>query len=98
MYNPISRRRSEIESSTARRVGKITNHLNGVFGSDGELLAASYGKIYEYFGMTIDWLVYGRVIFTMYNYLQDILTELPDDFHGKDVTPTVSDLFQVNKI
>ena len=33
----------------------------------------------------------------MYNYLEDIPVETPDDFDGKDVTPVVSDLFQVNK-
>ena len=43
--------------------------------------------------MTVDWSVDGRVIFTMYNYLEDILAEAPDDFDGKNVTPAVSDLF-----
>ena len=43
--------------------------------------------------MTIDWLVDERVIFSIYDYLEDILAESPDDFDGKDVTPTVSGLF-----
>ena len=47
--------------------------------------------------MTIDWYVDGKVIFTMYDYLEDILTEEPDDFDGEDVTPAVSDLFQVDE-
>ena len=33
----------------------------------------------------------------MYNYLEDILAEASDDFDGKDVTPAVSNLFQVNE-
>ena len=33
----------------------------------------------------------------MYNYLEDILAEAPDDFDGEGVTPAVSDLFQVDK-
>ena len=33
----------------------------------------------------------------MYNYLEDILAEAPDDFDNEDVTPTVSDLFCVNE-
>ena len=44
--------------------------------------------------MTIDWSVDGKVIFTMYDYLENILAEAPDDFDEKDVTPAVSDLFQ----
>ena len=47
--------------------------------------------------MTIDWSIDGKVIFTMYNYLEDILAEAPDDFDGEDVTPAVSDLFQVDE-
>ena len=56
-----------------------------------------YGKIHEYLGMTIDWSVDGKVIFTMYNYLEDILAEAQDDFDEEDVTPAVSDLFQVDE-
>ena len=56
--------------------------MNDIFSSEGELLAlvVSYGKIHEYLGMTIDWSVDGKVIFTMYDYLEDILAETPDDF------------------
>ena len=59
-------------------------------------MAASYGKIHEYLGMTIDWTIDGKGMFTMYNYLKDILTEAPADFDVEDVTPVISDLFQVN--
>ena len=34
-----------------------------------------------------------KVIFTMYDYLEDILAEAPNDFDGKDITPIVSNLF-----
>ena len=61
-----------------QELDNIIDHLNGIFGSEGELLAASYGKIHEYLGMTIDWSVDGKVIFTMYDYLEDILAEAPD--------------------
>ena len=47
--------------------------------------------------MTIDWSVDGKVIFTMYDYLGDILAEAPDDFNGEDVTPAVSDHFNVDE-
>ena len=77
-------------------LNKITNQLNEVFGSDEDLLTASYGKIHEYLGMTIDWTTEGKVVFTIYDYLEDILSEVFADFDGKDVTPAVSELFFVN--
>ena len=46
--------------------------------------------------MTIDWSVDGKVIFSIYDYLEDILAEAPDNFDGEDVTPTVSNRFQVD--
>ena len=33
----------------------------------------------------------------MYDYLEDILAEAPDDFDGEDATPAVSNLFQVDE-
>ena len=77
-------------------LNKIIDALNEVFGSDGDLLTASYGKIHEYLGMTIDRTTEGMVVFTMYDYLADILDETPTQFDGEDVTPAVSELFTVN--
>ena len=37
-------------------------------------------------------------MFTMYDYLEDILSEAPTDFDGDDVTPAVSNLFSVDLI
>ena len=76
---------------------KIIDDLNDIFGSDGELLAASYGSVHEYLGMIIDWSDKGRVIFTMYDYLEDILAEALECFDGEHVTPAVNDLFQVDE-
>ena len=74
----------------------IIDQLNGVFGPNDNMLKASYGKIHEYLGMIIDWSTEGKVVFTMYDYLEDILSEAPADFDGEDVTPAVSNLFSVN--
>ena len=68
----------------------MINQLNDVFGGDGDLLVVSYGQIHEYLEMIIDRLVDGRVIFTIYDYLEDILAETPYDFDGNDITPAVS--------
>jgi hypothetical protein len=75
----------------------MVNDLNGIFGQDGTLLEASYGKVHEYLGMTIDYSEENVVKFTMYDYLEDILAESPDDMKGMAVTPAHSKLFQVNQ-
>ena len=47
--------------------------------------------------MSIDWTIEGKFMFTMYNYLKDILAEAPTDLDGEDVTPVISELFQVHE-
>jgi hypothetical protein len=58
---------------------------------------ASYGKVHEYLGMTIDYSEESVVKFTMYDYLEDILAESLDNMKGMAVTPAHSKLFQVNQ-
>ena len=75
----------------------IIDKLDDIFGSDGGKLAASYGYVHEYhLGMTIDLSEVGRVVFTMYDYLEDTIANAPDCFDGEDVTPVISTLFQVD--
>lgn len=52
---------------------KVVKHLNEIFGSDDEELSASYGVIHEYLGMPIDWSQDGKVLFSMFDYLEDSL-------------------------
>jgi hypothetical protein len=47
--------------------------------------------------MTIDYSEENVVKFTMYDYLKDILAELPDDMKGMAVTPVHSKSFQVDQ-
>jgi hypothetical protein len=61
-------------------IKNMVKDLNGIFGQDGTMLEASYGKIHEYLGMTIDYSEENVVKFTMYDYLEDILAE---DDYGK---------------
>jgi hypothetical protein len=74
----------------------IIDQLNAEFGTMKKL-AASYGKIHEYLGMTIDYSEDGKVKFTMYAYLEDILVEAPDDMDGATVTVASNHLFTVNQ-
>ena len=75
---------------------KIIAALNEIFGSDGDLLTALHGRIHEHLVMYIDLSTERMVVFTMYDYLEDILDELSPEFDGEDVTPVVSELFTVN--
>jgi hypothetical protein len=73
----------------------VIDKLNDEFGVTKKL-AASYGDIHEYLGMTIDYSEDGMVKFTMYDYLEDILLEAPDDMDGVSVTVASDHLFTVN--
>ena len=48
--------------------------------------------------MTIDWSLDGNIIFTMYDYLEDILAKAPVEFDGEDVTSANSELFLVDHV
>ena len=77
-------------------LNKIINQQKEVFGTDGDMLTASYGRIIKHLGMTIDWSTEGKIVFTMYNYLEGILSEAPTNFDCEDVTPAVRELFTMN--
>ena len=44
----------------------------------------------------INWNSEGKVVFTMYNYWENILDKAPADFDSEDVTPAFCDLFTGN--
>jgi hypothetical protein len=84
---------SHVEQSV---VDGVIDELNAEFGNIKKL-SASYGEVHEYLGMTIDYSEDGKVKFTMYNYLEDILAEAPDDMNGKAANPASDHLFKVNE-
>jgi hypothetical protein len=54
------------------------------------------GKIHDYLGMTIDFSEDGKVKFTMFDYIENLLEGAPDDMDGTAVTPAGVHLFDVN--
>jgi hypothetical protein len=76
-------------------IGSVLSDLNDVFGTDKKPLAASTGDIHDYLGLTIDYSEKGKVKFTMYDFLEDILGEMPDDMKGTAPTPANDHLFDV---
>ena len=74
---------------------ELMKDLNGVFGEQ-KPLAETQGAVHDYLGMTIDYSEKDKVKFTMYDYLEDIIEEAPDDMDGSAITPASNDLFKVN--
>ena len=54
------------------------NDLRNEFGQEDEL-AETRGLVHEYLGITIDYSLPGKIFFTMFNFLEDIIVEEPDD-------------------
>ena len=52
--------------------------LRNKFGQRDEL-AETRGFVHKYLGITIDYSLPGKVVFTMFDFLEDIIVEAPDD-------------------
>ena len=78
-------------------VTEIVNKLDGEFGQITPL-TVTRGKIHDYVGMTIDFSDSNRVRFTMIDFLQDIIANLPDGLKENRVfvTPAADHLFNTN--
>lgn len=73
----------------------ILAHLNKEFGKITPLTETT-GRINDYVGMTIDYTEKGTVKFSMFDYLQEIITNLPAEFIGEATTPAGNHLFTVD--
>jgi hypothetical protein len=78
-------------------IDSVLNDLNKEFGTTRKPLAATTGIIHDYLGITIDYSERGKVMFTMYDYLEDILDEMPNDMNGTAPTPASDNLFDVDE-
>jgi hypothetical protein len=58
-------------------IDSVLKDLNNTFGTSKKPLAATAGDIHDYLGLTIDYSEKLKVKFTMYDYLEDILEEMP---------------------
>jgi hypothetical protein len=78
-------------------IDEVLMDLNRKFGTTRKPLAATTGMIHDYLGITIDYSEKGKVRFTMYDYLEDILDEMPDDMNGTAPTPASDNMFDVDE-
>ena len=72
--------------------------LNSKFGKEKKL-EETKGLVHEYLGLTIDFLLPGKVVFSMFDYLEDIVVEAPLDLKmgPRHKTPASGKLFSVDK-
>ena len=78
-------------------VHKLLEDLDFEFGGKTGL-SKTTGKVHDYLGMTIDYSRKGMVEISMFDYLEDILANLPDKLRANRtfVTPAADHLFTVN--
>ena len=78
-------------------VNNILEKLENKFGGNAALVTTK-GKIHDYLGMTIDYSKKGLVAVTMFDYLQDIVSTLPESLQTNRCfnTPAADHLFHVD--
>ena len=83
----------------------LVKQLNDVFRTSKKELSETKGDIHEYLGLTIDFSgrydpkhpsKMGQVVFTIYNYIEDIIGSTPPDMNGIAPDPAKSKLFTVH--
>ena len=53
--------------------------------------------MHKYLGITIDYLIAGKMVFTMFDYLEDVIFEAADDLkHSRSNYPGNNQLFKVD--
>ena len=84
----------------------LLKDLNNVFRTSKKELAETKGDLDGYLGLTIDFRgryspddldKTGQVLFTMYGYIEDIITSAPPDMRGITSDPARSKLFSVHE-
>ena len=83
----------------------LVKDLNNVFRTNKKKMAKTKGNIHKYLGLTIDFSCKydpnepnktGQVVFTMFDYIKDIVASAPLDIEGISPDPEKSKLFDVH--
>ena len=69
--------------------------LRNEFGQEGPL-TVTRGQIHDYLGMTLDFLIPQKVQIQMYDFINKMLEDLPDDMDGTARTPAAEHLFTMS--
>jgi hypothetical protein len=58
-------------------------------------VATHRGKVHDYLGMIFDFLVKGKVMVTMMEYIKNIIKDFPEEITGIKMSPAADHLFTV---
>lgn len=74
---------------------QFVSNLKKEFGKEDEL-SECVGKVHDYLGMTLNYSIPGKVAFTMYDYLEDVIVEAPAELKkGRSAYPANEKLFKL---
>jgi hypothetical protein len=76
-------------------ISNIIKKLEDKFGQESPLMT-SQGKVIEYLGICINYIVKGKVNISMYKYIDKMLAELPSDMNGVSTTLAALHLFNLD--
>ena len=72
------------------------NNLRSEFGKEDKL-TENTGLVYEFLGITIDYSIVGKVVFTMFGYLKDVIVEAAKDLkNSRSYNPGNDQLMKVD--
>ena len=83
---------SHVGSNIFESIIKLFDEEFGIYA----LLMATRVKIHDYLGMVIDYTTQGKFLFTMFDYIDNVLNELPGGFYATTLTPAYNHLFVTN--
>ena len=83
---------SHVDSKAVDFIIKLFDEEFGIYA----LLMATRVKIHDYLGMVIDYTTQGKFLFTMFDYIDNVLNELPEGSSGNAFTPACNHLFYTN--
>ena len=77
-------------------IDSILSKLSAHYGKIAPL-TITWGTVYDYLGICIDFNTKEKMIIAMYDYINKIIDSLPDDIRGTAATPARSILFKVDE-
>ena len=81
-----------VDSKVIESIIKLLDEEFGIYAP----LIATQGKIHDYVGIVIDYTTQGKVVFTMFDYIDNVLNDLLEVFSGTELTPACNHLFNKN--
>ena len=88
-----------ISHRSQEELERMIKRINKKFKTKTQEVSVTRGDIHDYLGVTIDYSDPQFVRFTMYDFLEDILSEAKGrrEMKGTAVTPATEDLFKIDR-